>query len=998
AEGSYIPPSETIEVLATVMNVGLNEEFITVKGKAIRQSGTPVTHHFKEEETDLLDPGDKEQVAFSWTLPIGTYNYKIEIWVEIDKDGNPDNNLLFRYIRAQKLYDISVLSLYADPMVQDVARARAVTAEVKNIGNIDLENIVQLEFEAYLLGSKVDEYTTTISLQRNDSCLVTWDWQSFKYGLYAIEVEGTILEGVEDNTDDNTATISGIITVETIFSDTREEGESPYYLDHTTGEFKLWNPIEMGDFFWTGDNESDPNKAGWHVDTTGHFSRRSWYGGIPSKGIYANNMEACLTSQALNLEDFTNVHLSFYTKYILEGNEYDYVDISISNDADDNDSWQRLVKFPAGEESYNSSMEPGNQYGWLHKDIRIPDAYLQETFYMRILLKTNNDITYQGVWIDDLTLYGTTTANHAPVARFTGTYENASYSRNVIRNPTIDLLHIKGNYTFNNLPKPIGDKQRGIQLGVEIRFNADFTFDPDVGDDDIAYNWNFGDGQTGYGKVVTHSYTEELPLEGYFIVTLKTTDDHGAFTEDTMVVWIGNKAPIADFIVTPYFNTSLAINDTNDMVENGVIDVFYGDRIVFQQKAIDPENDPLTYDWLFHCDTSKYETTAMGDNVSGMVGEDFLYEGLDGSIPIKPVSPVDYTVTIFVTDGISISEKSYTIRVHPYAQATFTKQVRLDATILDASVSLVWRGFPEEAAPQASYISPERPVFVYIDETPSPVPNLAYKGGIGLVYDIRVVGCRLQNREEGFIEAEISLPILTSDLKEIGDPFSLQEDLRLEYYDEVEKRFIVVEGSHVLAEGGVKYVVGTVDNFSIFTAIVDSVYNSSNPRYHSVLPDLSVYRIKLSRDPALNGQDVEVRVYVKNTGRIHARNVDVNFYDGEYLIGDQRIDLLKCGGGVVVVKEKFTAAMIDPDQIYENHYIKVFVNKGHTIDEGPQNYKNNEELVLLMFVTTVNHPPAPLIIKPKDGKTVEGKVTIKGRISDDDTNIGKTYMPFGNND
>ncbi|MCK4613376.1 MAG: PKD domain-containing protein, partial [Thermoplasmata archaeon] len=948
AEGSYIPPGETIEVLATVMNVGLNEEFITVKGKAIRQSGTPVTHPFKEEKTDLLDPGDKEQVAFSWTLPIGTYNYKIEIWVEIDKDGEPDNNLLFRYIRAQKLYDISILSLYADPVVQDVARARAVTAEVKNIGNIDLENIVEITFEAFLEGSTepVDEYTTTISLQREESSPVTWDWQSFKYGEYTLKVEGKILDSegnnLDTNTGDNTDTIPGIITVETIFSDTREAGDSPFYLEHDTGEYRVWDHAEM-DYFWTGQNESDDNKAGWHVDNTGHYSRYSWYGGIPARGRYANNMEDYLYSKPLNLLGYENVHLSFYTTYVLEGRQYDYVEIAITNNADDEESWSRLVKFPADDESHDSSREPGNEYGWLHKNVLIPNSFIGETFYIRILLKTDNGITYRGVWIDDLTLYGTTTANHAPVARFTATYENASYSRNVVMNPTINLLHIKGNYAYNNLPRPIGDKQGGIPLEAEIQFDAGLCFDPDAGDNYIAYTWDFGDDTTESGKIVTHAYEGDIPAEGYFVVKLKAADTHGAYSTDTMFVWIGNKAPEADFIVTPYFDLSLPINDTNDRVVNGVIDVFYGDRIVFQQRAFDPENDLLTYDWEFKCNRTGHMTEATGDTVSGMVGTDFLSDGPDHSKPVPNTNPMDYAVTILVSDGTSVSTKTYTIRVHPYAEEDFTKPVELGATLLTAEVTLVWRGFLEEAASE-SYMVPERPVFVYIETATSPDLNLANRGGIGLVYSIRAVGVYLQNGDEGFIEATIKIPILVSDVNEIGDWLSLKGDLRLEYYDKVEKRFVAVEDSHLLSEGEKKYVVGEVEeHFSLYTAIVDSIYNTANPNHASVLPDLSIFKIEFSRAPAQNGQDVEVRVRVKNSGKIHARNVDVKIYDGDNLIGDQRIDIVKAGGGLVTVKETFNASMLDPTQQKEIHQIKAYVNKQHAINEGPGNYKNNQD-------------------------------------------------------
>ncbi len=222
------------------------------------------------------------------------------------------------------------------------------------------------------------------------------------------------------------------------------------------------------------------------------------------------------------------------------------------------------------------------------------------------------------------------------------------------------------------------------------------------------------------------------------------------------------------------------------------------------------------------------------------------------------------------------------------------------------------------------------------------------------MYDLRAVGSRLQNGEEGFITAEISLPILTYDLEAIGDSFSLQDDLRLEYYNEIEKRFFEVPDSHVMADGGVKYVVGDVDHFSIYTAIVDSIYT----RDPEVQPDLSVFEIVFSRSPSQNGQEVEVRATIKNTGKISARNVDVKIYDGDDLIGDQYIDMVGASGGTVVISETFTVAMLDPTATFENHYIKVFVNKQHAINEGSQNYKNNEGSELLVVTTVQTTTPS----------------------------------------
>lgn len=1015
SEDDFIPPAETIEIYVTVMNVGLNQEIIPVRCKAIRQGASPITFDLGTEYTTILNPGDEAQISFPWMLPAGTYRYSVEVRTELEDDGNPTNDEQEIYIWAKEIYDVSLISLYADPMIQDVARTREVTVEVMNVGNKFLDNNVDITFQALFDGETVDEYSTTIRLERNEIKPVTWEWQSFKYGSFSIHVEAEIRWESDDNLDDNVATLEGIKSVETIFSDTREKDNSPYYLDQQTGEFRIWDRTEMGGPFWTGDNESDPAKAGWHIEDQGHFSRRSWYGGIPNEGKYGNNKETSITSQALNLENYsdddTNVGLSFYTNYVLEGSDYDYVDISISTDADNDESWERLLKFPDSNESYDSVMESGNRYGWLHKDVHIPDTYLNTTFHMRITLKTNNDITYSGVWIDDIILYSTTTDNHEPIARFEASIEegNESYSRNVIRNPTSDILWIKGDSAYNNLPRPAGGKQPGILMGQEIDLSADLTFDPDPYDGDIAYRWDFGDGQIGYGKSVSHAYSGELPLEGYFMITLRVTDEYDAFSEDTMLVWIGNKAPEANFKVTSSFDNSTQINDENDGVENGIIDVFYGDSIIFHEQASDPENDDLTYQWEFQCESTNYKTHHVGKIVSGIVGVDFLFKGLDGTEPIIPVIDLDYEVTLVVSDEGSSSEITYIVVVHPYATHAFVKPVKIGYSILDATVVLTWRGFEEDAAPQVAHISPERPVFVHIDEdATSPDLNLHDKGGIGLVYDIRAVGCSLQNGEEGFIEAEIKIPILTNDLEEYGDSFLLQQDLRLERWNETDRRYEVVDGSKVEPDGGVKYVVGIVEGFSIYTAIIDSIYNPSNPNHDNLLPDLAVHKIEFSRSPVLVGQYFEVRAEIRNVGVTHAINADVDFYDGDDIIATETIKKVRAGGSGSIAKLLYKVSSIDPTATSETHYIKVIVNKQHRINEGPLNYKNNEKLQSLVTVSSKSQPPTPVISvlydgttqdgSGVDGKKVHGTVMIQIETQNADTAFGIVSLPFGNND
>jgi hypothetical protein len=285
------------------------------------------------------------------------------------------------------------------------------------------------------------------------------------------------------------------------------------------------------------------------------------------------------------------------------------------------------------------------------------------------------------------------------------------------------------------------------------------------------------------------------------------------------------------------------------------------------------------------------------------------------------------------------------VTVLPLARAMFVQPVTLGTTILDASVELTWRGRLDEVAIDSGSISEEHPVFVHIEPTDSPNPNLANMGGVGLVYDIRAVGCYQQTGEEGFISAKVTLPVLTEDLDRWDYGTLHPKDLVAKCYDKWEKRFIRVNESYHIPFGNVKWVIGNISQGGIITAFLDFYLQE-----REMNPDLVVYSIAFSRSPVIKGQEVEVRISIGNIGKTTVRNVDVKIYDGNDLIGDQRIDELEASGGSVTITETYTVTMIHDDRSFENHYIKAFVNKQHAINEGSSNYKNNEKSELLVVV------------------------------------------------
>lgn len=62
------------------------------------------------------------------------------------------------------------------------------------------------------------------------------------------------------------------------------------------------------------------------------------------------------------------------------------------------------------------------------------------------------------------------------------------------------------------------------EAGVPVTFDGSASFDPDAEGAIVAWEWDFGDGTTGSGEVVEHTYAED----GLYMVSLCVTDDRGA--------------------------------------------------------------------------------------------------------------------------------------------------------------------------------------------------------------------------------------------------------------------------------------------------------------------------------------------------------------------------------------------------------------------------------------------------------------------------------------
>lgn len=111
----------------------------------------------------------------------------------------------------------------------------------------------------------------------------------------------------------------------------------------------------------------------------------------------------------------------------------------------------------------------------------------------------------------------------------------------------------------------------------ETSMDLPITFDGGGSTDDfgiVAYRWDFGDGGTNTGPVVTHAYSSR----GAFLVSLTVWDAAGQVGTDSLTIAVLNRVPTAD-----------AGPDQNDTKNSPVA--------LIGTASSDPDVDPLLYNW-----------------------------------------------------------------------------------------------------------------------------------------------------------------------------------------------------------------------------------------------------------------------------------------------------------------------------------------------------------------------------------------------------------------
>lgn len=130
--------------------------------------------------------------------------------------------------------------------------------------------------------------------------------------------------------------------------------------------------------------------------------------------------------------------------------------------------------------------------------------------------------------------------------------------------------------SVNWLPVADAGKPIGTQIGVNVQFDAESSFDPEK--KIISYSWDFGDGSISKGKQATHSFSQL----GRYSVSLTVIDDVNQSDTDVINVWVqdSNAPPQKPLI-------------------QGKSKANHLKRQTYNFTAIDPEGNDLYYyiDW-----------------------------------------------------------------------------------------------------------------------------------------------------------------------------------------------------------------------------------------------------------------------------------------------------------------------------------------------------------------------------------------------------------------
>lgn len=281
----------------------------------------------------------------------------------------------------------------------------------------------------------------------------------------------------------------------------------------------------------------------------------------------------------------------------------------------------------------------------------------------RIILKIANQgsTTFSGnlgvqIWFNGISKYnvtGSATIPSGSVATFTATTltlpegstvvkakvdpTNAIEEENETNNEATETISIGSPPSSNNPPQANAGANKTSKVGQSVSFNGSGSSDSDGSI--ISYAWDFGDGDSSIGSVVSHTYS----AAGAYTASLTVTDNDGATDTDTVLVTISESS-----------TTPPSTNKTPKAVAGSDIKVKVGEQVHFDGSgSSDPDGTITSYAWDFgdsrdsnekeplhsYATPGVYKVTLVVTDNNGGTDSDVIYVTVEqeSSLPIKGV-------------------------------------------------------------------------------------------------------------------------------------------------------------------------------------------------------------------------------------------------------------------------------------------------------------------------------------------------------------------------
>lgn len=330
--------------------------------------------------------------------------------------------------------------------------------------------------------------------------------------------------------------------------------------------------------------------------------------GLKAKIEQVNNESSQITVQVMNESAFPpRREVDVLVRYYFNINElYDYdqdiSDVSFAIYYDENAVFSDPVN-ASGPFAYNADL------GIYYMEFQWPESGFYGSRDLQFALIVTQDATYTGRW---------DASNDYSNQGLTDEFQSTDYIIMFADGLLVNGVEPSGNSApiaiFSATPTS-GD------VPLAVSFNASQSSDPN--NDALTYSWDFGDGTSGSGASVSHTYT----VQGTYVAELTVSD--GELTDATSIsIFAG---------VEPVNNPPIAVLSANPVSGDAPLLVTFD-----ASGSSDPNGDAITYNWDF----------GDGSTASGItIDHTFTTDGL-------------FRVILTVSDGELSTTESIDIQVN----------------------------------------------------------------------------------------------------------------------------------------------------------------------------------------------------------------------------------------------------------------------------------------------------------------------------------------------